>query len=67
METMRMCRLDKTHDKGKKRISFVLRDERWRQTVIARCVQAGVERKQGKAPASFMERELQEYVAQLVS
>ncbi|CAK0903737.1 unnamed protein product [Prorocentrum cordatum] len=66
MEMIRMCRLDKTYDKDKKRITFVLRDERWRQTVIACCVQAGMERKQGKAPASFMERELQEYVVQLL-
>ncbi len=66
MEMIRMCRLDKTYDKDKKRITFVLRDERWRQTAIACCVQAGMERKQGKAPASFMERELQEYVVQLV-
>ncbi|CAK0881566.1 unnamed protein product [Prorocentrum cordatum] len=40
--------------------------ERWHQVVIQSCVKVGMSRKQGKAPASFMERELQEYVGQLL-
>ena len=62
-----MCRVDKTYDKDQKRITFVLRDEQWRLTVIGACVQVGMSRKHGKAPASFLERELQEYLSNVVS
>ena len=66
MEVVRMCKLDTTYDKKFKRITFVLRDDEWRRAIIGACVQTGMTRKQGKAPATFMERELQDYLEELM-
>ena len=57
-----MCRVDKMYDVKKVRITVVVRKEAMRQVLIQACVQVGMERKQGRAPASFMERELQAFL-----
>ena len=65
-EAVKFCRLDKMYNQELRRITFCCVDPGARQAVLKAFDEAGAERKQGKAPASYMERELQEWVEALI-
>ena len=64
LETVKMCRVDKMYDATKKRITFNISDGALRKTIISALNQTGAVHKQ--APASFMEREMQDWLEKLV-
>ena len=66
LELVRICRLDKTYQEGFKRVSITLYgNEALRLAIIGALEQSGATRKQGKAPASFMERGIQMWLEAL--
>ena len=66
LETVKMCRVDKMYDASKKRITFNISDGALRKTIISALNQTGAVHKQGRALASFMEREMQDWLEKLV-
>ena len=70
-EVIRYCRLSKTHPQTgatpMKRLTlcFPPHAREAREAILASLVQAGWEKKQGRAPRIFMERELQEWLETL--
>ena len=57
-DTVKMCRVDNVSDATKKRITSNISDGALRKTIISALNQTGAVHKQGRAPASFMEREM---------
>ncbi|CAK0886383.1 unnamed protein product, partial [Prorocentrum cordatum] len=58
MDIIRFTKVDKCYDQGKRRITLCIGE--YRKEVIGALQQLGAELKSGRAPASHMERELQE-------
>ena len=65
-EAVKFCRLDKMYNQELRRITFCCSNGEARAAVLKAFDEVGAERKQGKAPASYMERELQEWVEALI-
>ena len=65
-EAFLFCRLDRTYSADTKRITLSVRDSEWRTTINKAMEEAGWKRKYGRAPASFMEREMQQWVEELL-
>ena len=66
LEIIRICRLDKTYQDGFKRVSITIYgNEPLRLAILGAFEQSGATRKQGKAPASFMERDIQMWLEAL--
>ncbi|CAK0905960.1 unnamed protein product [Prorocentrum cordatum] len=60
MDITRFTKVDRCYDQGKRRITLCLQEGR--KEVIGALQQLGAELKSGRAPASHMERELQEWL-----
>ena len=65
-EAFMFCRLDRTYSGDTKRITLAVRDPEWRQTINKAMDELGWVRKYGRAPASFMERDMQQWVETLL-
>ena len=67
-EMIRFCRLSKLYDQSKRRFTMCWGpgQEAVRRAVLKAMVEKGWERKQGRAPPSFMERELQAWLEVLL-
>ena len=65
-DLIRFCRCHRMFNPEMRRITFSLHDQALRTAVMSALVQAGCERKLGRAPAANMERELQSYVEALM-
>ena len=55
--TFLFCRLDRTYGSDTKRITLAIRDQDWRKVITKAMEELKWDRKYGRAPASFMERE----------
>ena len=64
-EMCKVCRTDKMWRADSRRLSLCIADGEALQELVAALVAIGATRKQGRAPATYMERELQEYVEAL--
>ena len=62
---IRVCRTDKMWRADQRRLTLFLADQAASQLVVECLVQAGNIRKQGRAPATYLERELQEFLEAL--
>ena len=62
---IRVCRTDKMWRADQRRLTLFLADQQISQLVVECLVQLGNTRKQGRAPATYLERELQEFVEAL--
>ena len=61
-EVAQTCRLDKTFQQDTRRITICIRTAEVRNAVINSFEQLGGERKSGRAPRGNMEREIQQWV-----
>ena len=61
-EWIRFCRCSRMYNPELRRITLAIGDLRLRQTILKALEQTGAEKKQGRGPASNMERELQQYI-----
>ena len=61
----RVCRTDNMWKSSQRRLSLFLADSSISNLLVACLQQTGAVRKQGRAPASFLERELQEFAEAL--
>ena len=61
-ETIQFCRLDKMYRADSKRITLATRNAEWRATISKAMENVGWTRKFGRAPASFMERDVQQWL-----
>ncbi|CAK0815414.1 unnamed protein product [Prorocentrum cordatum] len=60
MDIIRFTKMDRCHDQGKRRITLCVGE--YRKELIGALQQLGAELKPGRAPASHMESELQEWL-----
>eukprot|EP00959_Pyramimonas_sp_CCMP1952_P170808 3569256-Pyramimonas_sp.AAC.1 len=65
MNIIRLTKVDRCFDQDKRRITLCLQE--YRKEVIGALQQLGAELKSGRAPASHMERELQEWLEVFLS
>ena len=61
-EVIQFCRLDKMYRADSKRITLAIRNAEWRVTINKAMENVGWTRKYGRAPASFMERDVQQWL-----
>ena len=65
-DVIRFCRLDTMYNQDLRRITFAVVDTDVRNTVVKAMQETQAERKYGRAPRTWMEREMQEWVQHLV-
>eukprot|EP00959_Pyramimonas_sp_CCMP1952_P337398 7065430-Pyramimonas_sp.AAC.2 len=66
-ELIMFCKIDKTYQKDTKRLTVCFRNIQFRQIILSALSQVpDTRRKHGKAPPTFMERELQAWVEGLL-
>ena len=61
-ELVQFCRLDRTYAADKRRLTLAVRISELREALAGALTQLGAERRFGRAPPSFMERELQQWL-----
>ena len=66
-EAFMFCRVDRTYNGETKRITMAIRDQDWRKTINKAMEERKWDRKYGRAPASFMERDMQQWVETLLA
>ena len=60
------CKVDRMYEKDKKRLTLAVRDPQFRIYLTTSMQTTNAKRKYGRAPATHMERELQEWVEHLL-
>ena len=66
-EAFMFCRVDRTYNGETKRITMAIRDQDWRKAINKAMEELKWDRKYGRAPASFMERDMQQWVETLLA
>eukprot|EP00959_Pyramimonas_sp_CCMP1952_P240519 5026494-Pyramimonas_sp.AAC.1 len=60
-ELVLFCKVDRMYEKEKKRLTLAVRGPQFRTHLMEALKTTGAKRKYGRAPATHMERELQEW------
>ena len=66
-EIIQFCKLDKMYQEGKKRLTVSIRETELRKAISRALLECGADRRYGRAPPTFMERELQQWVETLTA